>query len=399
LTEKFDGLHQAGIATPAQDYLHFAAFDLASDAIDALRSVLEQWTAAAVRLTSGEPYQPVAVDADRPPVDTGEAVGLGPSRLTLTFGFGPGVFTTAGQDKLGLAHLRPPELQPLPAFQGENLETASSGGDLCVQACADDPQVAFHAIHVLARLAGGIATLRYTQQGFGRTSSTSRTQSTPRNLLGFKDGTENIRSEDTAAMDEFVWVGEGDGPSWMTGGTYLIARRIRILFDVWDTLSLEGQQRVIGREKLTGAPLGGRREYDPVDLQATGPSGEPLIPADAHIRLADPRSNSGQRILRRGYSYSESVEPGSGTIDAGLFFVAFQRSPQRQFIPLQRRLAASDALNQHTLHTSSSIFACPPAAQPGGFIGQELFAWPPRWSRRPLCRESPPPCAPGVGCW
>jgi deferrochelatase/peroxidase EfeB len=366
--------HQAGVATAAQDYLHFAAFDVTSDAADDLRSVLEQWTAAAARVTAGEPYQPVVQAPDEPPIDTGEAIGLEPSRLTITIGMGPSLFGSGGADRFGLAHLRPAELQPLPSFQGENLDPESSGGDLCVQACADDPQVAFHAIHVLSRIASSAATLRYTQQGFGRTSSTSRSQGTPRNLMGFKDGTDDIRAEETGAMNDFVWVQPGDGPGWMTGGTYLIARRIKILFDVWDTTTLEDQQRVIGREKLSGAPLGSQGEYDPVDLQATGPSGELLIPADAHIRLASPQNNDGQRILRRGYSYSEAVEPGSGEIDAGLFFIAFQRSPSRQFIPLQRRLAASDALNQHTLHTSSAIFACPPGVRPGGFIGEELFA-------------------------
>ncbi len=370
----FFGSHQAGVATPAQDYLHFAAFDVTSDAADDLRSVLEQWTAAAAWLTTGEPYQPVAQAADEPPVDTGEAIGLGPSRLTITIGVGPSLFGSDGTNRFGLAHLRPAELQPLPSFQGEDLDPESSGGDLCVQACADDPQVAFHAIHVLSRIASSAATLRYTQQGFGRTSSTSRSQGTPRNLLGFKDGTDDIRAEETGAMNDFVWVQPGDGPEWMTGGTYLIVRRIKILFDVWDTTTLEDQQRVIGREKLSGAPLGSRSEYDSVDLQATGPNGELLIPADAHIRLASPQNNNGQRILRRGYSYSEAVEPGSGEIDAGLFFIAFQRSPSRQFIPLQRHLAASDALNRHTLHTSSATFACPPGARPGGFIGEELFA-------------------------
>jgi deferrochelatase/peroxidase EfeB len=160
----------------------------------------------------------------------------------------------------------------------------------------------------------------------------------------------------------------------MTGGTYLIERRIKILFDVWDTTSLEGQQRTIGRDKLTGAPLGGKSEYDPVELSATAANGELLIPDDAHIRLANPQNNDGQRILRRGYSYTEPIEPGTGEIDAGLFFIAFQRSPQRQFIPLQRRLAANDALNRHTLHTSSAIFACPPGASPGGFVGDALFS-------------------------
>jgi deferrochelatase/peroxidase EfeB len=233
--------------------------------------------------------------------------------------------------------------------------------------------VAFHAIHVLTRLASGTATLRWSQQGFGRTSSTSRSQATPRNLMGFKDGTDNIRAEDSDAMDEFVWVQPSDDSSWMAGGSYLILRRIQILFDVWDPTSLEGQERVIGREKLSGAPLGALREYDPVDLNATK-NGEPTIPASAHIRLASPHYNDGQRILRRGYSYSEPIEPGSGQIDAGLFFICFQRDPKRQFIPIQRRLADSDALNHHTLHTAGAIFACPPGVKPGGFIGEQLFS-------------------------
>ncbi len=372
--EDFYDFHQAGVATAAQDYLHFAAFDITSEAADDVRNVLEEWTVASARLTAGEPYQPAVQAPDEPPADTGEAVGLGPSRLTLTIGFGPSLFGSPGHDRFGLARQRPAELQTLPAFQGESVDPSVSGGDLCVQACADDPQVAFHAIHVLSRVASSAATLRYTQQGFGRTSSTSRSQGTPRNLMGFKDGTDDIRAEETDAMNDFVWVQPSDQPAWMVGGTYLIARRIKILFDVWDATTLEDQQRVIGREKLTGAPLGSQSEYDPVNLSATGSNGEPLIPADAHIRLANPRNNSGQRILRRGYSYSEGVEPGSGQIDAGLFFIAFQRSPSRQFIPLQRRLAASDALNRHTLHTSSAIFACPRGAQPGRFIGEELFA-------------------------
>lgn len=373
-TEDFYSFHQAGVATGAQDYLYFAAFDVTSDAADDLRSVLEEWTAAAARLTAGELYEPVVQAEDDPPVDTGEAIGLGPSRLTLTIGVGPSLFVVGGVDRFGLERLWPMELQPLPPFQGEDLDPESSGGDLCVQACADDPQVAFHAIHVLSRIASSAATVRWTQQGFGRTSSTSRSQQTPRNLMGFKDGTDNIRAEEADAMRDFVWVQPGDEPGWMAGGTYLIARRIKILFDVWDTTTLEGQQRTIGREKLTGAPLGSHTEYDPVNLQATGPGGELLIPADAHIRLANPRNNDGQRILRRGYSYTEAVEPGSGQIDAGLFFIAFQRSPARQFIPLQRRLAASDALNRHTLHTSSAIFACPPGVRPGEFVGEDLFA-------------------------
>jgi deferrochelatase/peroxidase EfeB len=369
----FYGPQQAGIATPAQEFLDFAAFDVTGNSLDDLRGILREWTAASAALAAGRSYEPAAEKADVAPTDTGEAVGVGPSRLTITIGFGPSLFGSGAEDRFGLARKRPRKLAPLPAFRGESLDPDRSGGDLCVQACADDPQVSFHAIHVLARLASGAATLRWTQPGFGRTSSTSRTQQTPRNLMGFKDGTDNIRAEDGDAMEEFVWAQLSDRPSWMAGGSYLISRRIQILFDVWDATSLEGQERVIGRQKLSGAPLGGNDEYDPVDLDARR-GGAPVVPADAHIRLASSSYNDRQRILRRGYSYSEPSEAGSGQIDAGLFFICFQRDPERQFIPLQRRLAASDALNHHTLHTASAIFACPPGCKPGGFVGEGLFA-------------------------
>jgi deferrochelatase/peroxidase EfeB len=192
--------------------------------------------------------------------------------------------------------------------------------------------------------------------------------------MGFKDGTNNVRGEDTEALEEFVWARRSDGPRWMAGGTYLIARRIRMLFDAWDAASLESQQRTVGRDKRSGAPLGALREHDPVNLKATRSDGQPVIPQDAHIRLASPKDNGGAEILRRGYSYGAGVEPGSGAIDAGLFFIAFQRSPRRQFIPIQRRLATADALSRFTVHTSSAIFACPPGILPGGFIGELLFA-------------------------
>jgi deferrochelatase/peroxidase EfeB len=379
----FYGPHQAGIVTPAQEYLSFAAFDLASRARSDLRTLLERWTAAAASLTVGQPYQPAPRRASqaplerrvsRVPLDPGEATGLPPSQLTITVGFGSSLFQSHGADRLGLAPRKPPVLNPLPPFAGDRVDPLISEGDLCVQACANDPQVAFHAVHLLAKLADGTARLRWSQEGFGRTASTSRVQVTNRNLMGFKDGTDNIRAEETAKVQRYVWVQPGDGPEWMEGGSYLVARRIRILFDVWDAITLEEQQRTIGRDKLTGAPLGRAHEYDRVDLQATDASGAPAIPANAHIRLASPQSNGGQRILRRGYSYAERVQPGSGELDAGLFFICFQRDPERQFLPLQARLSARDALNRHILVTSSSVFACPPGPREGGFIGEALLA-------------------------
>ena len=369
----FFGPHQAGITTAAQEYLQFAAFDLEATEASSLRELLRLWGAVAAKLTAGAPYEPASQQPGEPPQDTGEAIGLGAAHLTLTFGLGPNLFMGERGRRLGIARLRPAELQPLPAFAGERLVASDSGGDLCVQACADDPQVAFHAIHELARAAAGAARLRYSQQGFGRTSATTRTQATQRNLLGFKDGTENLRAEDTADMEEFVWVKPGEAPSWMAGGTYLIARRIRMLFDRWDASALEEQQRTIGREKLSGAPLGEPDEYSPLNLQAREGDGQLVIPADAHVRLASPQSNAGQAILRRGYSFDAGIDPRSGEIDAGLYFICFQRSPSRQFIPLLRRLAAHDALSRFTVHTSSAVFACPPGALPSGFVGELLF--------------------------
>ena len=375
LTESipFYGRRQSGIATPAQEYLSFAAFDVTATATSDLQQLLRAWTTATASLAAGDDYQGQGLELDQGPVDPGEADGLGPARLTITFGFGASLFVGGGGDRFDLRTRMPPALEPLPSFQGETLDPSRSDGDLCIQVCAEHPQVVFHATHLLTRLAAPWATLRWQQLGFGRTSSTSRDQQTPRNLMGFKDGTANIRAEDEGDMEDYVWVQPADGPDWMTGGSYLVSRRIRILFDVWDATSLEGQERVIGREKSSGAPLGGRREYDPVDLNAVD-NGQPTIPVDAHIRVTSPQENGGQRILRRGYSYAEPPEPGSGQMDGGLFFIAFQRDPRRQFVPIQGRLARDDALNHHAQHTASALFACPPGVLPGEFVGEGLFA-------------------------
>jgi len=215
--------------------------------------------------------------------------------------------------------------------------------------------------------------MRWSQLGFGRTSSTSRAQGTPRNLMGFKDGTNNIKLDDETALAEHVWAGRREEPAWMQGGTYLVTRRIRMLIEVWDRASLGDQEATIGRTKTVGAPLGGRHEFDRVDLAAKGPSGLPVIAADAHIRLAAPIENGEIRILRRGYSFTDGMDPRLGQLDAGLFFIAYQRDPRRQFVPLQRRLSRSDALNDYITHTGSAVFACPPGVGPGDYIGGTLL--------------------------
>lgn len=376
-TVPFFGANQAGITTAAQDRLHFAAFDLASGTTrDDLIELLQDWTLAASRLTQGlEVSEEGAVGGPdtAPPDDTGEALGLDASSLTITVGFGPSLFTDAdGADRFGLADRRPPSLETLPRFRGDALIPAASGGDLCIQACADDPQVAVHAIRNLSRIAFGRASLRWSQLGFGRTSSTSTAQATPRNLFGFKDGTANVKSEETDAVAEHVWVQDADGPAWLVGGSYLVARKIRMIIETWDRSQLGEQERVIGRSKGSGAPLSGGGEFTEPDFDAVGATGAPLVDRESHVRLAHPSVNGGARLLRRGYNFVDGNDE-LGRLDAGLFFLSFQRSPD-QFVTVQRSLAG-DALNEYIKHVGSAIFAIPPGVRDeDDYIGSGLFA-------------------------
>jgi deferrochelatase/peroxidase EfeB len=362
----FHGDHQAGIATAVQDRLHMAAFDLrvagGSSGRAAVVRMLRQWTAAAERMTRGLETvdggaAPTILDA--PPEDTGEALALPPSRLTLTLGLGPGFFA-----KTGLDDSRPSALVDLPRFKGDDIDPARSGGDLVVQACADDPQVAVHAIRNLARMATGTAAVRWSQLGFGRTSSTTPTEQTPRNLFGFKDGTHNIAGDDEATLKQHVWVGAGDDPAWMTGGSYLVARRIAMRIESWDRVSLREQEDVTGRHKISGAPIGATAEHDPVHVSA--------LPPTAHVAIAHPDANGGVRILRRGYSYVDGSD-GFGHLDAGLFFIAFCRDPRTQYVPLQTRLARSDAMTEYLTHTASGLYAVPPGVRPAQYWAQSLL--------------------------
>jgi deferrochelatase/peroxidase EfeB len=373
IVEPFFGVHQAGIATAAQERIQFAAFNVLTNDRDQLTALLRTWTAAAIAMTAGQPVGDPAGNVNAPPTDTGEALGLGAARLTLTFGFGPSLFGAANGDRFGLAALRPAALADLPPFAHDELDPAASDGDLCVQACAEDPQVAFHAIRELARIGRGTVAIRWSQLGFGRTSSTVAAQATPRNLQGFLDGTNNVHGDDQPTMDEHIWVGTSDDPSWMHGGTYLVARRIRMHIEVWDRSSLGDQQATIGRAKLSGAPLTGTQEHDTVDLTALGADGKPVIPLAAHIRLAAPSTNGGIRLLRRGYSFTDGIDSQTGQLDGGLFFVCFQRDPRTGFVPVQTRLAASDALNEYIQHVGSGLFAIPPGISRGGYVGQALF--------------------------
>ncbi|HEY4376711.1 MAG TPA: iron uptake transporter deferrochelatase/peroxidase subunit [Acidimicrobiales bacterium] len=363
----FHGTHQAGIVTPAQDRMVFAAFDVVTTDRVRLANLLHQWSTSAAAMTAGNLLPGGMSTAEVPPADTGEAFGLNASHLTITLGFGPSLF----DHRFGLAAKKPKLLETLPQLPNSVIDDDISGGDLCIQACADDPQVAFHAVRNLARQGIGTITNRWLQVGFGRTSSTSTSQATPRNLLGFKDGTNNLKSEEHAAVSKFVWVPEGSDQAWMDGGSYLVARKIAMHLETWDADTLGDQEAVIGRQKDTGAPIGEASEFAKLDLSAKGPDGAPLVPADSHVRLASPEANGGIQILRRGYNYTDGIDPALGNIEAGLFFICFVNDPNH-FIKVQTTLGR-DGLNEYIQHISSSLFACPPGVAKGKTWRDHLF--------------------------
>jgi deferrochelatase/peroxidase EfeB len=379
-TMPFWGTHQQGVTNSPQEQTYFASFDLTTSKRSDVSELLRTWTGMAARLTSGDPATGAAQNPAAAPVDTGEALDLGPAALTLTFGFGATLFTLDGVDRYGLAARRPAALVDLPEFHGDQLDPATTGGDLTIQACAADPQVAFHAVRQLARAADGVAQIRWVQAGFNQAS---RTKGTVRNLMGFKDGTANPPTGSASQINQFVWAGS-EGPAWMNGGTYMVARLIRISLEHWDTMTLQTQESVMGRHKVSGAPLGGVHETDPMDFSAKNADGTDTIPMDSHVRLSAAAMNGGAQILRRSYSYNNGVSPFTERwppwrqaleYDAGLLFVAYQRDPRSGFVRIFNQLAMSDALNQFTTHTGSILVAVPPAASgPGHWIGEQLFA-------------------------
>jgi len=376
-SEPFFGTHQAGVATTPQTNVYFAAFDLIAEKRDDVIALLRAWTAASARLTQGQTADLLTNDPATPELDSYETTGLATDRLTLTFGFGPGMFTKDGKDRYGLAKHRPDALADLPRFNGDQLVPERTGGDLCIQACADNPQVAFHAVRQLTRIAYGAANIRWAQSGF---MAAQKDKSTPRNLMGFKDGSMNVPIRAEAAMNQYIWAGDEGG--WMQHGTYMVARPIRIALEHWDRMKLSFQQQVMGREKHSGAPLGQKHENDSLALEANDANGNPIIPENAHVRLGAPENNDGAQILRRSYSYDNGLSyiaerwppwHQGMEFDAGLLFISYQRDPRTGFVKIFDKMSKFDMMNQFVTHVGGGVFACPPGAKEGGFIGQPLF--------------------------
>jgi deferrochelatase/peroxidase EfeB len=392
--ESYYGVHQPGVVTNTQRQTMLASFDVTSSSRGDLVTLLKAWTRLAGPLAQGESVTvpiytpPSSADANAYADATGgsttddslEAYGLAPNRLTLTIGFGRSLFVASdGKDRFGIADELPDPLIDLPHFSGDELTASDSNGDLFLQACGDDPQVVFHAIRSIARIAPDVATLRWTQVGF----TPDNQAGTPRNLMGFKDGTINSNIHPPADLDATVWAGT-EGPAWMRGGTYVVYRRIRMALEHWDRLAPSLQDQVFGRRKLDGAPLGGSNEFSPLDLDERDAQGNLVIPETAHVRLAAPQANNGAVMLRRAFSYNNGTSPfverwppwrQALEYDAGLLFLAFQKDPRGAFVPVFTKMAETDELNQFTTHNASALFAIPPGVRgPDDWVGRSLLA-------------------------
>lgn len=362
----FYGNHQSGVTTNVQKHVYFASLNVIVTSKEELKELFQMWTPLAVRMMNGEEIAESTTNTYVAADDTGEAVGLSASNLTITFGVGPTLFE---KPELGLANLKPAELEVLPHFPKDQLDENYSNGDLCIQACAEDPQVAFHAVRNLIRAASGKVTLKWTQAGFNSFPMDKNKRQTPRNLFAFKDGTGNPDVKNSDEMNEVVWVQPSDSVPWMIGGTYLVARRVQMHLETWDRTALGDQEATFGRHRDTGAPLGKTGEFEEMELTRKDSKGNPVVPITSHVHLVKQVKD---RLLRRSYSYSSGMDSKTGVFDAGLLFISFQKHP-KQFINIQNSLGRIDKLNEYITHRGSAIFACFPGIQKGSFIGESLF--------------------------
>lgn len=360
LTERGDhrtwspwGAHQAGIATPTPAATQIVALDLlrGSDAA-ALKRLLRLWTGDVEALAAGRPV----------PGDTTRDLAAGGVSMTVTVGFGPGVFALSG-----LGGLRPAGLSEVPRMRHDKLQPRWCGGDLVLLVAAEDATSVAYAVRALTRDAESFARPRWVQTGSWRGFDSHGAPLTGRNLFGQVDGTGNPSGE---LLDEVVW-SRGDRP-WFDGGTTLVIRRIEMQLDTWDELTRDQQESAVGRRLDTGAPLTGQKETDALDLAARSEDGRLVIPADAHARLSHV-STTGSRILRRGLNYTHSETVDGGLVQStGLIFCSFQADIARQFTPIQTVLDRHDALNTWTTAIGSAVFAIAPGFQRGELIGEGL---------------------------
>ncbi|MFG1608075.1 Dyp-type peroxidase [Actinoplanes sp. NPDC049265] len=339
----FHGSRQAGVTQDPPAHAAFVAFTLAAGTDKrGLGRMLRLLTDDAARLTQGRPALG----------DTDAQLAVLPARLTVTFGFGPGLYRRAGT--------RSP-VADLPAFAIDRLERRWSGGDLLLQICADDPLTVTHAQRMLIKDTRPFGAVRWVQTGFRRSPGVQAPEHTQRNVMGQLDGTANPRG---AVMDDAVWNPDNS--------TTLVLRRIRAEIEKWDLLSVTDKELSVGRKMDTGAPLSGTAEHDEPDFTRLDASGLPAMPDFAHVTRAHV-SEPSLKILRRPYNYDGAPDT-AGIPDAGLIFAAYQRDIARQFVPIQKRLADKDLLNEWITPIGSAVFAVPPGCAEGGWIGERILA-------------------------
>ncbi len=243
-----------------------------------------------------------------------------------------------------------------------------------MQIGADDALVAFHALRAIQQDAGSAARVRWQMNGFNRSPGATAHPMTARNLMGQVDGTRNPKPAD-ADFDQRIFVpekNEKNEQAWMANGSYAVVRRIRMLLDDWEKLSVKAQEDVIGRRKSDGAPLSGGSETTEMDLEKTDQAGNLIVPVNAHARITRPDQNGGAAMIRRPFSYHDGFD-ADGVPDAGLLFICWQADPLRGFVPVQRKLDRGDALSRFIRHEASGLFAVPGGAAEGEYVGQRLL--------------------------